>query len=44
MLWNQFQLGAAGAMEYRPDSPPERISAATGVIRASAHHGDGRLG
>lgn len=29
---------AAGAMEYRPDAPPERLSAAAGVIRASAHH------
>ena len=28
----------AGAMEYRPDAPPERLSAAAGVIRASAHH------
>ncbi|SCF04695.1 Signal transduction histidine kinase [Micromonospora coriariae] len=28
---------AAGAMEYRPDAPPERLSAAAGVIRASAH-------
>ncbi|MGK5741164.1 sensor histidine kinase [Micromonospora sp. URMC 103] len=27
---------AAGAMEYRPDAPPERLSAAAGVIRASA--------
>ncbi|MEU7919320.1 sensor histidine kinase [Micromonospora zamorensis] len=29
---------AAGAMEYRPDAPSERLSAAAGVIRASAHH------
>ncbi|MEH1164161.1 histidine kinase [Micromonospora sp. CPCC 205539] len=29
---------AAGALEYRPDAPPERLSAAAGVIRASAHH------
>ncbi|MEU8283293.1 histidine kinase [Micromonospora sp. NPDC048905] len=29
---------AAGAMEYRPDAAPERLSAAAGVIRASAHH------
>ncbi|WP_406104667.1 sensor histidine kinase [Micromonospora globbae] len=28
---------AAGAMEYRPDAPPERLSAAAGVIRTSAH-------
>jgi signal transduction histidine kinase len=27
---------AAGAMEYRPDAPPERLSAAAGVVRASA--------
>lgn len=27
----------AGALEYRPDAPPERLSAAAGVIRASAH-------
>ncbi|MEU8331972.1 histidine kinase [Micromonospora sp. NPDC048839] len=29
---------AAGAMEYRPDAAPERLSAAAGVIRASAQH------
>ncbi|MFC4019317.1 sensor histidine kinase [Micromonospora sp. GCM10011542] len=29
---------AAGALEYRPDAPPERLSAAAGVIRSSAHH------
>ncbi|HWM06043.1 MAG TPA: histidine kinase [Actinophytocola sp.] len=27
----------AGALEYRPDAPPERLSAAAGVIRASVH-------
>ncbi|MGN9810059.1 sensor histidine kinase [Micromonospora sp. BQ11] len=27
---------AAGAMEYRPDASPERLSAAAGVVRASA--------
>ncbi|HEV7651215.1 MAG TPA: histidine kinase [Actinophytocola sp.] len=27
----------AGALEYRPDAPPERMSAAAGVIRSSAH-------
>jgi signal transduction histidine kinase len=27
----------AGALEFRPDAPPEEIAAAAGVIRASAH-------
>jgi signal transduction histidine kinase len=27
----------AGALEYRPDHPPERLSHAAGVIRAGAH-------
>jgi signal transduction histidine kinase len=27
----------AGAVEYRPDAPPERIAAAAGVLRAGAH-------
>jgi signal transduction histidine kinase len=27
----------AGALEYRPDAPPERLSRAAGVIRASVH-------
>jgi signal transduction histidine kinase len=27
----------AGALEYRPDAPPERLSQAAGVIRTSAH-------
>jgi signal transduction histidine kinase len=27
----------AGALEYRPDSPPERLAAAAGVIRAAVH-------
>jgi signal transduction histidine kinase len=27
----------AGALEYRPDHPPERLSQAAGVIRTSAH-------
>jgi signal transduction histidine kinase len=27
----------AGALEYRPDQPPERLSQAAGVIRASVH-------
>ncbi|MFI5840136.1 sensor histidine kinase [Catenuloplanes sp. NPDC051500] len=27
----------AGAFEYRPDAPPERMTAAAGVIRDSAH-------
>ncbi len=27
----------AGALEFRPDAPPEEISEAAGVIRASAH-------
>jgi signal transduction histidine kinase len=27
----------AGALEYRPDAPPERMSEAAGVIRSSAH-------
>ena len=27
----------AGALEYRPDSSPERISAAAGVVRAGVH-------
>jgi signal transduction histidine kinase len=27
----------AGALEYRPDSPPEQLAAAAGVIRAGAH-------
>ncbi|MEU9888790.1 histidine kinase [Sphaerisporangium sp. NPDC051011] len=27
----------AGALEYRPDSPPERLSQAAGVIRAGVH-------
>jgi signal transduction histidine kinase len=27
----------AGALEYRPDAPPERLSAAAGVIRTGAH-------
>ncbi len=27
----------AGAVEYRPDAPPEQIAAAAGVIRASVH-------
>lgn len=27
----------AGALEYRPDAPPERLSQAAGVIRASVH-------
>ncbi|SDD70719.1 Signal transduction histidine kinase [Glycomyces harbinensis] len=27
----------AGALEYRPDSPPEQLAGAAGVIRAGAH-------
>lgn len=27
----------AGALEYRPDSPPQQLAAAAGVIRAGAH-------
>ena len=27
----------AGALEFRPDAPPEEIARAAGVIRASAH-------
>lgn len=27
----------AGALEYRPDAPPEQLSRAAGVIRASSH-------
>jgi signal transduction histidine kinase len=27
----------AGAMEFRPDTPPERLVAAAGVLRAAAH-------
>ncbi|MEU7984967.1 histidine kinase [Streptosporangium canum] len=27
----------AGALEYRPDSPPEQLSRAAGVVRAGAH-------
>lgn len=27
----------AGALEYRPDAPPERIAAAAGVVRAGVH-------
>lgn len=27
----------AGAMEFRPDAPPQRIAAAAGVVRANAH-------
>ena len=27
----------AGALEFRPDAPPEEIAEAAGVIRASAH-------
>lgn len=27
----------AGALEYRPDSPPEQLATAAGVIRAGAH-------
>jgi len=27
----------AGALEYRPDSPPERLAAAAGVIRTGVH-------
>nr|WP_242677483.1 histidine kinase [Streptomonospora litoralis] len=27
----------AGALEYRPDSPPERLSRAAGVVRAGVH-------
>jgi signal transduction histidine kinase len=27
----------AGALEFRPDAPPEEVARATGVIRASAH-------
>ena len=27
----------AGALEFRPDAPPEEIAAAAGVVRASAH-------
>jgi signal transduction histidine kinase len=27
----------AGALEYRPDAPPQRLSEAAGVIRSSAH-------
>ncbi|WP_308282828.1 sensor histidine kinase [Pseudonocardia nigra] len=28
----------AGALEFRPDSSPERLTSAAGVVRASAHH------
>ena len=28
----------AGALEFRPDAPPEEVARAAGVIRASAHH------
>lgn len=28
---------AAGALEYRPDAPPERIAAAAGVVREGVH-------
>ena len=28
---------SAGALEYRPDAPPERIARAAGVVRAGAH-------
>ncbi|GIF46365.1 signal transduction histidine kinase [Asanoa ferruginea] len=27
----------AGALEYRPDSPPERLAAAAGIIRSGVH-------
>jgi signal transduction histidine kinase len=27
----------AGALEYRPDAPPEQLSAAAGVVRATVH-------
>src|SRR5690606_7847514 len=27
----------AGALEYRPDSPPERLSRAAGVVRTGVH-------
>ncbi len=27
----------AGALEYRPDAPPERLAAAAGVVRAGVH-------
>ncbi len=27
----------AGALEYRPDAPPERLSQAAGVVRAGVH-------
>jgi signal transduction histidine kinase len=27
----------AGALEYRPDSPPEQLSRAAGVVRAGVH-------
>ena len=27
----------AGALEYRPDAPPEQVARAAGVVRAGAH-------
>ena len=27
----------AGALEFRPDAPPEEVARAAGVVRASAH-------
>ena len=33
----------AGALEYRPDSPPEQLARAAGVIRAGVHQALGEL-
>jgi signal transduction histidine kinase len=33
----------AGALEYRPDSPPDQLARAAGVIRASVHQALGEL-
>lgn len=33
----------AGALEYRPDSPPERLSRAAGIIREGVHQALGEL-
>ena len=32
----------AGALEFRPDAPPEEVARAAGVIRGSAHAGAAR--
>ncbi|MGP4025764.1 sensor histidine kinase [Actinomadura sp. 3N407] len=33
----------AGALEYRPDAPPEKLSQAAGVVRAGVHQALGEL-